>query len=626
MNKKYLLGLVLGMLISSLVPVHAVGITVSTDAAEYERGDTINIQVGGITQTGEFLYLQFKDPSNNIKWVKQYSISATGTWYINFIIPSDWNGGTWTIHVKEGASTAVSTTFELNVPVVSPAAGSRVIIPTPDDIEDMTDLGAANTLAELDPEDSADILSEVTLEKAVDILELMDPTLVTQILSEMDTDTATAILELMNKSKAVEAIAGLSTDSAVSILEDMSSSDVAGLMEEAVKSGDVDQFSEIINEMDEDTAAGILLDMDPESGADLVVGMAQNNLNEAAKRVEAAVKKRLGETDPAKAQEIIDKIAATLENADTDTLVDIFIEIANLPATPSTVATVLEAMELTKTLDVVSAWVNTGSLEELAEVFSYMSDGFLDTLWPAMASAERNALFPYLDSVTVAKLPQMGEFQVSELSVSPASVQAGAVVTISVKVSNTGAEAASYTAVLKVDGSTEATKTVTINAGQSTTVSWTTSKTTAKTYSVSVDGLTGSFTVQAPPQPAAFTYSNLLVNPSTVETGSPVTVTVAVSNTGGQSGATTVELKVNGAIADTKSVTINAGSSTTATFTVTKSTAGTYTIGVGSLTGSFTVQAPPQPPQDNTMMYILAIGVVLVAAIGYYLYSQRKSQ
>jgi len=263
-------------------------------------------------------------------------------------------------------------------------------------------------------------------------------------------------------------------------------------------------------------------------------------------------------------------------------------------------------------------------LEELAEVYSYFTDDFLETIWMAMSSAQRNALYPYLDAATKARLPQTGEFQISELSVTPATVQAGAVVTVSAKVTNVGADTAMYTAVLKIDGSAEATSKVTLNPGQSTTVSWAVSKVTAGTYTVAVGSLSGSFTVTAPPQPAAFAYSSLQVSPQSVQTGAPVTVSVVVTNTGGQSGTASVELKVDGATAETKTATLNAGASTTVTFTVTKAAAGAYTVAVGSLSGSFTVTAPPQPPTPTFPWEIMVVAVVIVAAIAYYIYSQRK--
>jgi uncharacterized protein YfaS (alpha-2-macroglobulin family) len=198
------------------------------------------------------------------------------------------------------------------------------------------------------------------------------------------------------------------------------------------------------------------------------------------------------------------------------------------------------------------------------------------------------------------------------------------VVTVTVNVENMGSDPGVYTLTLKIDGTTEQTKKLSLSPGQQQTVQWTISKTQTKSYSVDVNGLTGTFTVESPPAPAAFTLSNLVATPATVDPSIPVTVSVSVKNTGDQSGSTTVELKVNGVVAETKTVTVGAGASTTVTFTVTKDTAGSYTMAVGSLTGSFTVKTPEPPPPGIPWPAIIA-AIIIVAAIGYYIYSQRKT-
>jgi uncharacterized membrane protein len=222
--------------------------------------------------------------------------------------------------------------------------------------------------------------------------------------------------------------------------------------------------------------------------------------------------------------------------------------------------------------------------------------------------------------------PEPAEFIYSNLQVSPQSVQAGEPVTVTVTVTNTGGQSGTDSVELKVDGVTTETKSVTLNPGQSTTVTWTLSRTTVGTYAVAVGSLTGSFTVTAPPvppEPAEFIYSNLQVSPQSVQAGEPVTVTVTVTNTGGQSGTDSVELKVDGVTTETKSVTLNAGASSTVTWTVTTAYAGTYTVAVGSLTGSFTVTAPPVPPTPSFPWEILGLVVVFVGGVAYFLYKRQ---
>jgi len=89
--------------------------------------------------------------------------------------------------------------------------------------------------------------------------------------------------------------------------------------------------------------------------------------------------------------------------------------------------------------------------------------------------------------------------------------------------------------------------------------------------------------------PAAFSVSNLLIEPSEVEAGAEVTVSAQISNTSSSEGGYTAELKVNGITGDSQNLTIPAGASLGVTFSVSKDTPGVYTIALGDLTGKFTV-------------------------------------
>ena len=65
---------------------------------------------------------------------------------------------------------------------------------------------------------------------------------------------------------------------------------------------------------------------------------------------------------------------------------------------------------------------------------------------------------------------------------------------------NTGEQEASYTITLKINEMTEETREITL-AGGSETVTFTTNKDEAGTYSVDVNGLHGSFMVKEPQPP-----------------------------------------------------------------------------------------------------------------------------
>ena len=108
----------------------------------------------------------------------------------------------------------------------------------------------------------------------------------------------------------------------------------------------------------------------------------------------------------------------------------------------------------------------------------------------------------------------------------------------------------------------------------------------------------GVITPLPPPAPAAFTVSKLIISPAEIDIGQSVTITTIVANTGGETGTYEVALKINGVVEDTKEVTVHAGFSKEVTFTTVKNVAGSYSVDVNGLSGSFTVKvAPPVTPQ-----------------------------
>jgi len=77
-------------------------------------------------------------------------------------------------------------------------------------------------------------------------------------------------------------------------------------------------------------------------------------------------------------------------------------------------------------------------------------------------------------------------------------------VTISVEVTNTGAKSGTHTVALMIDGEVEDETTVTLNPDESETVSFQVSAAEQGSYSVEVDGLTGSYTVTETPEKPSF--------------------------------------------------------------------------------------------------------------------------
>jgi len=95
-------------------------------------------------------------------------------------------------------------------------------------------------------------------------------------------------------------------------------------------------------------------------------------------------------------------------------------------------------------------------------------------------------------------VPAPAAFEISSLSISPTEVDIGEAVDITVLVTNTGGQSGDYQVILKINGIVEADRDVAPDADASEKVGFNTSKDTAGTYLVDVNGLTGSFEVKQP--------------------------------------------------------------------------------------------------------------------------------
>jgi len=138
--------------------------------------------------------------------------------------------------------------------------------------------------------------------------------------------------------------------------------------------------------------------------------------------------------------------------------------------------------------------------------------------------------------------PPGAEFSVSSLVISPTEVNPGQPVTITCTVTNIGTEAGDYTVVLGGDFMAE--KIVSLEPGQSEAVSFEVTPTEAKTFQVSVDGLTGSFIATEVPV-ADIRVENLVIEPAEVYVGEKVTISVTATNYGAAAGTKTIVCTVS---------------------------------------------------------------------------------
>ena len=162
---------------------------------------------------------------------------------------------------------------------------------------------------------------------------------------------------------------------------------------------------------------------------------------------------------------------------------------------------------------------------------------------------------------------------------------------ITVNVTNLGEQEGMDTINLRVDGSIIDRRTVKLKAGEQATIMFDVMR-GAGSYIAEVDGLTGGFTVKAPPKPAEFTVSDLVISLEEIEEGEGVAIHVNVMNIGEEEGSYTLEIEIDGVVTETVKVTLDGGESTTVTF-MGGGAIGDHTVEIGELSGSFTVNPKP---------------------------------
>ncbi|MBN1643880.1 MAG: hypothetical protein JW856_03590 [Dehalococcoidales bacterium] len=206
----------------------------------------------------------------------------------------------------------------------------------------------------------------------------------------------------------------------------------------------------------------------------------------------------------------------------------------------------------------------------------------------------------------------------SAMTITPSETDVGQDVTISLTVHNLGNMAGNYSLTLKIDDVEEATKSGTVEPGASQEVTFQVVRDTAGTYQVSLNGSSGSFIITeniVEVKPASFTISQLSVTPATVSAGTPVTVSLTVTNSGETAGKYFLLLKVNNTLETTKQLSLNAGESQQVSFEITKKIAGSYEISIGSNTAGFVVESKPL---FSSPLFI--IGIIAAVLIVFFLY------
>ena len=126
------------------------------------------------------------------------------------------------------------------------------------------------------------------------------------------------------------------------------------------------------------------------------------------------------------------------------------------------------------------------------------------------------------------------------------------------------------------------------------------------------------------PKPAAFTVSALTISPATVEIGETVTIKVMVTNTGGLKGTYQATLKIDGVEVEIEEVTLAGGASQQVTFTTSKDAAGSYSVSIANLSGTFTVEPAPAPAVNWGLIGGIIGAAVVIILLAIWLVLRRR--
>ena len=190
----------------------------------------------------------------------------------------------------------------------------------------------------------------------------------------------------------------------------------------------------------------------------------------------------------------------------------------------------------------------------------------------------------------VKAAPLGAEFEVSDLTINPEEVNPGQPVKISCLVTNIGSEAGNYT--VHLGGDFVGEQTVTLGPGESKEVSFEVTLTVTGTYSVTVDGLSGSFKVTTAPV-ADIRVENLRIVPTQVVIDNLVLIYVDIHNYSNFTGSRTIILTIDGFSATPRAPIIGPGQVKTESYGWSTHEPGTYQVSVGGLTGTLSVITAP---------------------------------
>lgn len=177
------------------------------------------------------------------------------------------------------------------------------------------------------------------------------------------------------------------------------------------------------------------------------------------------------------------------------------------------------------------------------------------------------------------------------LVIDPEVVKPGESVTITASVTNNSQRGGKFDIELSVNDVLTDIAPVILGAKESKDISFVYKSTAEGRYTVTLDGLSGTFSVEEPLTPADISVTSLTLSQKEIAPGDTVTVTLVLVNNGQQTGTEEISLLVDGDVDQSREITVLGSATEPVTFGVSRSLPGTYTVSVGEFTETFRVIA-----------------------------------
>jgi hypothetical protein len=201
----------------------------------------------------------------------------------------------------------------------------------------------------------------------------------------------------------------------------------------------------------------------------------------------------------------------------------------------------------------------------------------------------------HLSVYTVLAYTSPACFEVADLTVTPTEASPGETITVSVKLTNTGDLTGNSEVLLALDNEVVRNQIKTLQGRSSEKIVFTIVANTIGEHRVSIRNLVATFFIKKPPAAAAFTVSQLKINPASINSGDKVNISVFIENTGDLEGTYPIILLVDDETMETREIDLEGGGSMMLSFSFSAYAVGEHSINIDGLQGVFEVKSSSLP-------------------------------